>query len=535
VTEQKLDIILEAIARNTAAITETEGRINSLGGSAQRVSTSTKVADEALGNLTVTTSKHGDALNTTIARTEKVGEAERDLTRDGREAAKAMGALGASGAEVTERFSALAGVMGSGGGMGIALGAVLVGVGALVEGGKKINETYQEQLTAAGELKQATDATGASYEEASRALEDYVKQSEGLVSNVNQAKDVEAGFIRAGFDVKDSMTDVSIAVNLAAIKHEDLATAGHQVLLMLEGNGRVARELGIDMKTLANSSDNVDVAFKSQEAATKAVSAAQSEVATKTRILRDASDQLKMTEDGLAVKHTLTAVEADRLATAHQRVNDASSNLKSAQDKLTGAEKDVTNAQDNLSGAQDRAKLVQAELNKKTADGTAVLTEQQRAQNTLGQEWDKFAGQTGPGVDRAITTMDTSLAQSVVALQDVAGAVQSVIWWVGNLINWIESIPPIPEPQGGGTGGGSGGKFGGPRAGGGPVYPGGIYTVGEAGIETLTMGPSGGGYVTPGTGPGGGGGGGTTNIFNIQATDTLATAAAVLTRLLTST
>jgi hypothetical protein len=40
------------------------------------------------------------------------------------------------------------------------------------------------------------------------------------------------------------------------------------------------------------------------------------------------------------------------------------------------------------------------------------------------------------------------------------------------------------------------------RAGGGPVFPGAAYTVGERGPETLVMGPSGGGYVIPNAGGG---------------------------------
>jgi hypothetical protein len=67
----------------------------------------------------------------------------------------------------------------------------------------------------------------------------------------------------------------------------------------------------------------------------------------------------------------------------------------------------------------------------------------------------------------------------------------------------------------GGVGTGSGFSVGGARAAGGPVWPGGSFTVGERGAERLDIGPGGFGMVTPL----GGGGGGTTIIINAQGSE----------------
>lgn len=523
--EETLQIILEALARNESAYDQMIAKNEALQASESELTKASQANTTAMQGLTNVLSSSSTKHEEHASAASKAAAEERKVSEEARVSARAFGSLGSEGAELVERFTNL--TTAAGGFVGTGLGALVVGLGAAAMGVEKVNETYQEQQRAAGNLKQATDAMHVSYKDASRALEDYAAQHVGLISDVNQAEEAEAAFVRAGFDVKDSMTAVEVAVNLAAIKHEDLATAGHQVLLMLEGSGRVAKELGIDMKSLANSSDNDATAFKKLEEATKSVNTAQSELDTRSRILRDAQEQLKLKEDELGGSHKLTAAQADQLAMAHQRVDDAAKNLKDAQDKLTGAQQEAKTAQDNLATSHSAAKQRLDELNQKTADGTGALSDQQKAQKALKQEWDEFSSVTGPGVEKAFTGILNAADFLLGGLEAIAVAIGWLIQQSEDLIAAgnkasVSGSPPPGAP-------GSAGAPHGVRQHGGPVMPGGTYTVGEAGPETLVMGSSG-GYVIPNQGSGdrpSGGGGVNLTFYIYGATDPLATGDAV--------
>lgn len=107
----------------------------------------------------------------------------------------------------------------------------------------------------------------------------------------------------------------------------------------------------------------------------------------------------------------------------------------------------------------------------------------------------------------------------VAAITAIAAALSAAVNWVKDAVEWLgylidkaggaanavrglaSAISGLP-----GVGGVLGGvldRLTGGRASGGPVFPGGVYTVGEDGPETLVMG-AGGGFVVPGRGAGGG-------------------------------
>jgi len=72
--------------------------------------------------------------------------------------------------------------------------------------------------------------------------------------------------------------------------------------------------------------------------------------------------------------------------------------------------------------------------------------------------------------------------------------IQNVVTWIGNLADAIRHLPSIPGVAGVQAAVSAVTSI--PHAGGGPVLPGNVYTVGEAGPETLVVGQSG-GYVIP--------------------------------------
>src|SRR5262249_46832732 len=155
-------------------------------------------------------------------------------------------------------------------------------VGAVVEGVHKVDEAYQEQEHSALNLKQAVEATLSPYqsqetalEELNKRFEEFVAQNAQYIDNENAAKDALDGFIRAGFDHDTAMKALSTSVDLAGAKNEDFATASSQMLMMMEGNSRVSKQLGIDIKALAGDDESATAAHKAFETATRAVTTAQ--------------------------------------------------------------------------------------------------------------------------------------------------------------------------------------------------------------------------------------------------------------------
>lgn len=453
--EATLDVIIKNSVSGTAAVAQEKTAVSELGGVTATTAEKTK-AHAAAANL--------------------AAKEERDLTVEARESAKAMGELGAKGGELVDRFSAL--TTAAGGLQGTLMGVGLLAAGALVEGAIKVDEVYREQVKASADLKQATDATGTSYEDLSKQFEDFAAQNQSFIANQNEAKDVLATFIRAGFDAKDAMTDLGIALDLASLKHEDLTTAGTQTLLMLEGQGRVAKQLGIDIKGLTSSDENATKAEKDLTKANDEVTKAQQNLAT-------ANEALKVKEDELSGKRKETKADLDQLAAKHDSVTKAT-------DALSTAQANQKQAQGEVNTATSTAVQIQQQLKDKLDGGRNAQDQQQQSTNRLNAEWDKFAHDVGPTVE--------SVYQGLINL---GGTLVGVLDDIYNAASNVNSALNAAQNAIGGAAG-SAATSGAPpslphgvRAAGGPVLPGGTYTVGEAGPETLVMGSSG-GYVIPG-------------------------------------
>lgn len=464
--EKELDVIIKAQAQNLAEVEAAHKAIQSVGVEVQSVQTKVAGANVVM--------KAHAAEHTKIAQ-------------EARESARAMGEMGAKGGELFERFSAL--TTAAGGLQGTLLGVGLLGAGAVVEGFHKVDETYQEQLKSANDLQQATEATGRNYDALSDRLENYIDINARYIENENQARDALAGFVRAGFDEDESMKALSAAIDLAAIKHEDLATAGRQTLLIMEGSGRAAKELGIDMKTLAADDETATKAHKDLEEANKKVEEAQKRVADTARALKEENDALH--EKSKVTQHDLDILQDKQKA------------AKDATDTLTKAQQDQKDAQDKVNNSMADAAKRLDELGIKVDSGHRSLTELQQSQFQLNHDWDHFAHDTGPSVDAAWLEINRELDHSVVLLDAVAVHAQAA--W-----GWLSKIGSAQAAFAGGGGGVAGGdtstaELAGGRQAGGAVLPGRKYRVGEGGPEDLIMGPGGGGWVVPNSGGGGSG------------------------------
>jgi|SRR5215472_31707 len=489
--EKELDIIVKAEAENLEQVQNATQVVKDVGAQVDEVKTKTAAAN-------VTLNEHAKATHAAAAE-------EHLITAESRESAKAMGELGAKGGELFERFTAL--TTAAGGLGGTLTGGLLLGLGAVVEGVDKVNETYQEQQHAAANLKQAVDATVPTYGDQAAALEDvnkrfeeFVGQNARFIDNENDAKDALAAFIRAGFDTPEAMDAMGVSLDLAGAKQEDFKTAAGQMLQMMEGQGRVAKQLGIDIKALSSDDESATAAHKDYETATKAVATAQDQLAAAQKREETAAENLKKTQDTLAASHKVTAAQADTLHQAEQRVADAQQQVSDASGKLTKAQQDVATAQDRVNGSVQLGNQVLDESRTKLDGARNSMDQQAQAQHELSHQWDTFASGTGPAVNYAWLVILSTLEGILELLNDIPSAAQAA--WSA-----LSAGPGQSQVVRGRTAQMAGG------------------VAGESGVPV----------------PAGGGGGGTvnsmapsvTNIFNIQAADPASTAQAVLAGLMT--
>src|SRR5439155_6630227 len=182
--------------------------------------------------------------------------------------------------------------------------------------------------------------------------------------------------------------------------------------------------------------------------------------------------------------------------------------------------KEYVDSSGNVVNANKNMALVMAELDAKTAHGRQTTTQMSQATNRLSNDWQNVANEVGPSLlqmldailkaadflvqklkelgankdwNRAISAgLGTIQNQIIGVVSDFRDLIAAIQWLSSHAaaINAATSSAGHMHAQHGG-----------------PVVPGGIYTVGEAGPETLVMGGQG-GYVIPNAG--------TTNNYNLS-------------------
>jgi hypothetical protein len=183
-----------------------------------------------------------------------------------------------------------------------------------------------------------------------------------------------------------------------------------------------------------------------------------------------------------------------------------------------------TDAQGNVINQGKNMALVMAEVDQRTAGARDTTTQTTQATNKLSNDWQDIANNVGPpllsllagvlqGADFLVQKLKElgankdwanvvsagfgAIQTTVVGLID---DVKTLVGWLQDAVNWLhatsQASSTVRPPMG--------------RQSGGPVFAGGIYTVGESGPETLVMG-AGGGMVIPG-----GGGSNTTHATSVH-------------------
>jgi phage-related protein len=216
----------------------------------------------------------------------------------------AMGQLAEHGASVREKMAAIGGVM--------------TGVGAaLTAFGSKEKASHQQ-------LQAAIAATGHSYDTYAKQIEEAIHHQENFGHSSEQTQDALRALTVATGSPAKALGLLNEASDLAASKHESLATAATQLGKVYNGNTKLLKEFGITVASTAS-------VQKGLLTATSQAQAADTKLAT-------AKLKLAQLEDLDHTRHKLTLAQQFQLQNAQLAVNDASTKAVAAHQKLTVAQ-----------------------------------------------------------------------------------------------------------------------------------------------------------------------------------------------------
>lgn len=246
------------------------------------------------------------------------------------------GVLGPFGAEL-ETVNEAIGKLGE---HGKTIGGVMAGVGGAVTGaGALLAEFGSKEKAAHQQLQAAVAATGHSYETYGKQIEEAVHHQENFGHSSEQTQDALRVLTTATNDPAKALALLNEASDLAAAKHEDLATAATQLGKVYNGNTKLLKEFGIQVTATA-------ALQKAAVSASKQSTAADSGLAHAKRTLADIE-----LVDGQ--RHKLTLGQQIQLRNAQEAVTVATGRARDAHQRLTAAQDAVRKATAGHGGAVD--------------------------------------------------------------------------------------------------------------------------------------------------------------------------------------
>jgi len=284
------------------------------------------------------------------------------------------------------------------------VGAAMIGVGGTLAGvGVGLAALGSKDQAAHQQLQTAVEATGASYEDYAKRVEEAIKYQERFGHSANQTQDALRILTQATGDPAKALAYLNTTADLAAAKHEDLATAATQLGKVYNGSGKILKEFGI---TVAKTGD-----------ATKTVAKDTARAETADRALARAKQHLADIEAIDAGKKHLTVTEAIRLRDAQQKVVDATAAATAAHKTLAQAQEDAKTATTNHGTAIDQLSQKlggQASAAANTFGGhiAAIKAHLEDTAATLGQKYGPAI--TAAGSAMAVLGGITTAAKSVI-------------------------------------------------------------------------------------------------------------------------
>jgi hypothetical protein len=345
----------------------------------------------------------------TAAGSVNLSNVDKNVKNVGKDATEAEGSAGGGG--IMGMISGLTGL----GPQGLAVGAAVAGMAALVAAAVGLGKTYDSIEQQLNLLDTALKHNGDSLAKEQTNLNDLITANEQYGQNADATRAAVTTLAQAGHSWSDIMQSMPTILDLAAAKHISLADAAKAVELAEMGNNKALKQLGIILPPVT--------------ASTSEITAAQKKVTTATNDLTDAQKALTLKEDELAGKHKLTKVQADELKAAQDKVTEASLNLH-------GAENMLSTAQTSAAAAGSRQTQVLNALNPKIGGSRNSATALQKAQAELNDEWQKAAEEWGPALESLFSNLVTLFAKMVDEAIDA-------INWVGGLWNQFADLAPV--------------------------------------------------------------------------------------------
>ncbi len=408
--------------------------------------------------------------------------------------------------------------------------------------------TYQKIQTQNALLDAAFRAHGETLDALRGKVDEQIKVGETYGFSADQTRAGLLELAQAGHKWTDISKIMPTVLAYAERKHLDLGEAAKRLELAFMGNARALREMGIALPPVSAKVYDAAKAHLAVVDASAKLKIAQAELAaleakhavttthltTATHGSAASAEELRVAHDRVSIAVArLTELEgkkttsASTLMSAQLRVRTAEDHLKTLEDKhvvtteklttktkghaasalqLEKAQLKVKEATDKLKDAQARV-LTPTELAAKSANRQRLVLDKLDArmgslkphasslavsQAKLNDAWEKFANTIGPALSLAVDGLTTALGFLLDKLSDILGAISGAGAAVGRFLH---------SSGGRGTGTVASNRYGTiHRQSGGPVLPGGVYTVGEAGPEMLMMGASGGMVIPHGGG-----------------------------------
>lgn len=365
--EAQLDVLINSVA-NTAGFATAKAELSALAGGGF-----TPLGGGTVnfgGSLTREEQAVAAAqLSTLETRSKAAAVAARDLASEGNNVARAMSAMGVQGAEAGGRLTALAGVMGSSGALGIGIGAAIIGLGAAYEAGKSMMENADKNEAAQRNLAQAFTTQGKVLGDYQSGIDEFISKNQSYISSQYDVKNAFADSIRAGNDYNTTLRLVNDALDLSTTASIPLSTAMDDLIKLK--TGRASQEfaaMGIQIKGAVDPAKELAKAHKELTTATNEKTKAdralyEEEVRLKDKGYVTANDLLHLQDlkakDAAATQRQADATKAEALAKAElndkgnlyaQQLDEVESKVKGMRDNTT----DLQKAQHNLNADWER-------------------------------------------------------------------------------------------------------------------------------------------------------------------------------------
>lgn len=288
--QAQLDVVINSIA-NTAGFATAKaelaamggGGFSPLGGGSVNFGGSLTREEQAMAAAQLSTYEKG---------AKGAATATRELTTEFNTGARAASALGSQGAEAAGRLGALGSVMGSGGMLGIGIGAAIIGLGGIYAMGKSMIDNADQQDAATKSLAQAYATLGEKVP--NKEIGDFIDKNSRFISSIYDAEQGFASLARAGFNDTMQLRLMNDALDLSAAKGISLSQSVAILTASSTGMSRGLLDLGISQKEI-----NAAMAKGSTEA--EKYEALLELLEKRTKNNRSATSDLKQSQDQLSV------------------------------------------------------------------------------------------------------------------------------------------------------------------------------------------------------------------------------------------